>query len=265
MLGAAIAFLVSFVLYVNNKPDLEIWHTRVLNSEFSAQDHVHTFDEYRQAEDRLFRELQQQIVDKVPSDRQSIINRFTPGSLSDPGRWPENWNRTYESRADNPVAGVLLLHGLSDSPYSLRNLAAHLHRKGAWVVGLRLPGHGTTPSALTDIRWQDMAAARDGVRDRQRVCLLDFLPRGRVLRFKHPSATPRADKIIDAPVDTISFRSAQAVFMSFEADRMSGASIHQNRSVPVCAWPRPMPPFWLFTLSMQPHSRQEGLGYHSVY
>ena len=159
ILGAVITLLVSFVLYVNNKPDLEPWHTVVLNSEFTAQDNVHTLDEYRQNEDRLFAELQQQIVDKIPPDRQSIINRFTPGSLSDPGRWPENWNRTYEYKATNPVAGVLLLHGLSDSPYSLRHLAAGLQRQGAWVVGLRLPGHGTTPSALTDIRWQDMAAA----------------------------------------------------------------------------------------------------------
>jgi pimeloyl-ACP methyl ester carboxylesterase len=159
ILGAAIALLITFVLYVNNKPDLEPWHTVLLKNEFTAQANVRTLDEYRQNEDRLFRELQQQIIDKLPPDRQSVINRFTPGSLSNPDRWPENRNRTYEYPASNPVAGVLMLHGLSDSPYSLRNLAADLHRQGAWVVGLRLPGHGTTPSALTDIRWQDMAAA----------------------------------------------------------------------------------------------------------
>jgi alpha-beta hydrolase superfamily lysophospholipase len=55
--------------------------------------------------------------------------------------------------------GVLLLHGMSDSPYSLRNLGERLHAAGAWVVGLRLPGHGTAPSGLTTIHWQDMAAA----------------------------------------------------------------------------------------------------------
>ena len=159
ILGAAITLLVAFVLYVNNKPDLELWHTVVLQSEFTAQDNVRTLDEYRQTEDRLFTELKQKIVDQLPPDRQSIINRFTPGSLSDPGRWPDNWNRTFEYKSSDPVAGILLLHGLSDSPYSLRHLAAHLHRKGASVVGLRIPGHGTTPSALTDVRWQDMAAA----------------------------------------------------------------------------------------------------------
>ncbi|MEZ5582125.1 MAG: alpha/beta fold hydrolase [Candidatus Competibacteraceae bacterium] len=70
-----------------------------------------------------------------------------------------NWNRSFELSVDSPRAGVLMLHGLSDSPYSLHSLAERLHQAGAWVVGLRLPGHGTTPSGLVEVRWQDMAAA----------------------------------------------------------------------------------------------------------
>jgi alpha-beta hydrolase superfamily lysophospholipase len=48
---------------------------------------------------------------------------------------------------------------MSDSPYSLRNIGQRLHREGAYVVGLRIPGHGTAPSGLTTVTWQDMAAA----------------------------------------------------------------------------------------------------------
>ena len=58
-----------------------------------------------------------------------------------------------------PKAGVLLIHGLSDSPYSLRSLGERLHAAGAHVVGMRVPGHGTAPSELTRTTWQDMAAA----------------------------------------------------------------------------------------------------------
>ena len=54
---------------------------------------------------------------------------------------------------------MLLIHGMSDSPYSMRSLAERLHAEGAWVVGLRVPGHGTAPSGLVDVEWQDMAAA----------------------------------------------------------------------------------------------------------
>ncbi|MCP4236802.1 MAG: alpha/beta hydrolase [Aestuariibacter sp.] len=54
---------------------------------------------------------------------------------------------------------MLLLHGMSDSPYSIHTLGLRLHTEGAYVVGLRVPGHGTAPSGLLNVRWQDMVAA----------------------------------------------------------------------------------------------------------
>ena len=41
----------------------------------------------------------------------------------------------------------------------MRALGETLHEQGFWVVGLRLPGHGTAPSGLKYVRWQDMASA----------------------------------------------------------------------------------------------------------
>ena len=54
---------------------------------------------------------------------------------------------------------MLLIHGLSDSPYSLRTLGQRLHAEGYTVVWLRVPGHGTSPSALANVVWQDWIAA----------------------------------------------------------------------------------------------------------
>jgi alpha-beta hydrolase superfamily lysophospholipase len=48
---------------------------------------------------------------------------------------------------------------MSDSPYSLRTIGKSLHEAGATVIGLRVPGHGTAPSGLVEVHWQDMAAA----------------------------------------------------------------------------------------------------------
>ena len=57
-----------------------------------------------------------------------------------------------------PRGGVLLLHGLTDSPYSLRSLGTVLVADGWRVVGLRLPGHGTAPSGLLRFEPDDLRA-----------------------------------------------------------------------------------------------------------
>ncbi len=60
--------------------------------------------------------------------------------------------------------GVILVHGLLDSPYSLRALAQHLHKQGFWVRSLLLPGHGSVPGDLLTTTYQDwLAAARYAV------------------------------------------------------------------------------------------------------
>jgi alpha-beta hydrolase superfamily lysophospholipase len=48
---------------------------------------------------------------------------------------------------------------MSDSPYSLRKLGQRLNVAGFHVLGVRMPGHGTAPSGLVELTWQDMAAA----------------------------------------------------------------------------------------------------------
>jgi alpha-beta hydrolase superfamily lysophospholipase len=54
--------------------------------------------------------------------------------------------------------GIVLTHGLSDSPYHLRHLAACFQHNGFRVMALLLPGHGTQPGDLRHARWQEWAA-----------------------------------------------------------------------------------------------------------
>jgi hypothetical protein len=95
----------------------------------------------------------------VPPSRQGIINRYTRESASDPTHRKVDWDRSFELSAASSTAGVLLLHGMSASPYSLRHLGQRLNADGAHVVGLRMPGHGTAPAGLVELHWQDMTAA----------------------------------------------------------------------------------------------------------
>lgn len=157
--GALIAVVVVYVVTINNRSDLSVWHVVELDEEYNADSEVTTFAEYLALEERLFEQLDTLVYDKVPGGTEKNINRYSRGSLSDPSSMPINWNHTFELRHDTPRATVLLLHGLSDSPYSMRALAERLHEQGANVLGLRIPGHGTTPSGLVDVRWEDMASA----------------------------------------------------------------------------------------------------------
>ena len=86
-------------------------------------------------------------------------NRYAPGGPNNPLTFPFNWNRTFELRPEAPRGVALLLHGLTDSPYSLRRTGEVLAARGMAVVGLRLPGHGTVPAALDRTTRGDWLAA----------------------------------------------------------------------------------------------------------
>jgi len=61
---------------------------------------------------------------------------------------------------DNDKA-VLLIHGLTDSPFHFHDLAWFFYQQGYDVRTLLLPGHGTAPSDLVDIDYQQWQQAAD--------------------------------------------------------------------------------------------------------
>jgi esterase/lipase len=66
----------------------------------------------------------------------------------------------FEKGRDKPYRrGILLTHGLTDSPYHMRHLAAFFQRMGFRVMAVLLPGHGTQPGDLLDIRWREWKKA----------------------------------------------------------------------------------------------------------
>jgi alpha-beta hydrolase superfamily lysophospholipase len=158
-IGALLVLIIGFVIYMNGREDLQVWHLANLDEEFTADSGVQTFTEYLALEERLFKQLDALVYAKIPEDQHGKINRYNRGSLSDPVPWSPNWNRSFTLNSESPKAAVLLLHGMSDSPYSLRQMGETLHAAGANVLGMRMPGHGTAPSGLVHITWQDMAAA----------------------------------------------------------------------------------------------------------
>jgi pimeloyl-ACP methyl ester carboxylesterase len=93
-------------------------------------------------------------------ERFPAFSRFDPASPTHPSRFDRDWNLTWERRPAGPVRGeALLLHGLSDAPYSLRAVGELLAGEGFHVVGLRLPGHGAVPGGLAAASREDWRAA----------------------------------------------------------------------------------------------------------
>lgn len=149
---------------------LQRWHTYVPHDMHAADIDKADWPTWLNAEEAVFREVRAEVVDKLDPETRSISNRFYAGSPIYPGKFVHDWNRSYVLEPDRPPVGaVVLLHGLTDAPYSLRHVAQRYRDRGFVAVGIRLPGHGTVPAGLTDVEWEDWdAAARLAVREARR-------------------------------------------------------------------------------------------------
>jgi len=148
-------------------PDLKPWHRLVPKAELRATDlgETVTLAEYLKREDETFSEVRREIGARLTEADRVLPNRYFDGSPLDPDKAPKNWNRTFELVPENVKGGVLLVHGLTDSPYSVRALAEIYQACGFHALALRMPGHGTVPGALTEATWEDwLAAVRLGAR-----------------------------------------------------------------------------------------------------
>lgn len=159
--------LIAGIYGAKNKLPLELWHTFIPNEMRQMEIDKADWDAYLDAEDKIFVEIQHNVVSKTVDNGEPELNRYNSHSPVYPESFADNWNRSYILHPDIPVQGaVVLLHGLTDSPYSLRYIADHYRQMGYVAVGIRLPAHGTLPSALTDIEWEDwLAATRLAVRE----------------------------------------------------------------------------------------------------
>ena len=107
-----------------------------------------------------------------------------------------------------PQGAVVLLHGLTDTPYSLRHIAENYRQQGYVAIGIRLPGHGTVPAGLTDVDWQDwLAATRLAVREAKRLT-------GK-----------------DAPLHIVGFSNGGALAMKYSLDALDNAELAKPQRV----------------------------------
>lgn len=168
---------------------------------------VTTFEDYVALEERLFDEVRREVYTEVGTGPEFALVRYSAGSAADPATRQPDHNRSFAFGSTAPRGGILLLHGMSDSPYSLREIGETLNASGFWVIGLRLPGHGTTPSGLLSVRWQDMAAAG-------RLAMNDLV-----------------DKVGNAPIHVLGYSTGATLALDLALDALDDPSLRMPESL----------------------------------
>ena len=151
-------------------PQLELWHVFEPREMTAAEIAKADWPAYLVEEQRIFDEVRTEVTDKLPPEAQFDANRYYAKSPIYPGSFRTDWNRSYVMEpAGKPLGAVVLLHGLTDSPYSLRHVALRYQADGFVTVAVRLPGHGTVPGGLAAVEWEQwMEATRLAAREARR-------------------------------------------------------------------------------------------------
>ena len=74
---------------------------------------------------------------------------------------PKEVGMPYMIRGRSRDVGVVLIHGYMAAPLEVKELAAHLGRRGLWVYAPRVKGHGTSPEDLAETTYQQWTESVD--------------------------------------------------------------------------------------------------------
>lgn len=134
-------FLLGYMMMASNILAQGLYETSGHNSTFDFSMDT-PFHEYVDTTRKM---ISQARVDLTDENRAYVVSANTPFELS-----------PSEGTVTN---GILLVHGLGDSPYQMRDLARHFVARGFLVRTILLPGHGTVPGDLLDVTWEDWVKA----------------------------------------------------------------------------------------------------------
>ena len=171
LLVAGLATLLGIRAWDSQRgPPLAVWHTYTPHDLDAGALKRMEWGDYLKHEQKLFDQVRANVTEKLEPGDRVPSNRYFNGSTIYPGRFKTDWNRSYIMEPEGPPLGaVVLLHGLTDSPYSLRHIARRYREDGYVAVAIRLPGHGTVPAGLTEVEWEDWSeATRLAVREARR-------------------------------------------------------------------------------------------------
>jgi alpha-beta hydrolase superfamily lysophospholipase len=159
--AVALAAVLAVRAYDSQRgPPLQPWHLVVPPEPDSAAIAQMDWGAWLAAEAAAFATVDREVTGKLPADARGPLNRYDPASPMWPGRFAQDFNRSLVLEPAGPPRGaVVLVHGLTDAPYSMRHVAALYRDRGFVAIVPRMPGHGTVPAALASADWRDWLAA----------------------------------------------------------------------------------------------------------
>lgn len=138
--------------YCNSAPPLELWH---LKSSFKEPEYRIDIEKYLE-EEKIFLNS---IYNKIKTKEMGVYCRYSPNSICSPiFNNNENLNSSFQLIPKKIKGGVLLLHGLTDSPAMMRDIGNYFYEQGYYVLCLRYKFHGTIPGELLKISWKDFVS-----------------------------------------------------------------------------------------------------------
>lgn len=137
--------LYSFLLILTMPVDQRLFQPSGLNNQFNGNNSMPFTDYLQQTRTMLARGR----IDLTPDNNEKILQANSPF----------DWRSGNETTAKK--RGVLLIHGLYDSPFTMRDIGSYLLQQGYQVRSILLPGHGTVPGDLLNINYLEWLKAVD--------------------------------------------------------------------------------------------------------
>ena len=145
----AFAILCIFVSQYNPQKNSPKFQPTGLNSHFISPS-PQSFADYVQTSTTMVKDARTKAQVRAGS---KIVRGNSPLILTpDPNLCKKDPNGKYKN-------GILLIHGLFDSPYPMQVLGRYFQSKCFLTYVLLLPGHGTVPGDLLKVNFQDWIAA----------------------------------------------------------------------------------------------------------
>lgn len=210
VVGIVLVVLLAVRVYLSQQgPELHLWHTWRADEMSVRELDKADFAGYVARENTIFTDLDNAVTAKTEGEERTSLNRYYRQSLVWPGQFSPEANRSFVLMpAGKPRGAVVLLHGLTDSPYSVRHLALHYQQHGFVAVVPRLPGHGTAPGALTDVDWEMwLAATRLAVREATRLA---------------------GEKV---PLHLVGYSNGGALALKYTLDALDSTALHRPQQV----------------------------------